>query len=77
MPRYCPCGKPLERKPKESQAAFEKRIFCDNEHRYIYFSPPRATKNFGMERGKPTDPHRVTSGLLRFLYGKPIPQKAK
>ena len=38
MPRYCPCGARLERKEYESQAAFEKRLYCNKQHRAKYYN---------------------------------------
>lgn len=77
MNRYCPCGLPLIQKPRESAAAFASRRYCNSEHRYRYFRPAPAAKNFGMERTKPEGRQRTGQGLLHYLYSRPMPQVAR
>jgi hypothetical protein len=72
MVRYCPCGLILVQKPSESAAAFASRAYCSAAHRYRYFRPAPASKNFGMERTKPEGRARTGEGLMRYLYGKPL-----
>jgi hypothetical protein len=72
MVRYCECGLPLVQKPRESATAFASRAYCPPEHRYRYFRPAPAAKNFGTERTKPEGRARTGEGLMRYLYGKPL-----
>jgi hypothetical protein len=72
MVRYCECGLPLIQKPRESATAFASRAYCSPEHRYRYFRPAPAAKNFGMERTKIEGRARTREGLMRYLYGKPL-----
>ena len=72
MPRYCPCGTRLERKEYESQAAFENRLYCNNQHRAKYHPRKPAEHNFGIQVRKDKTKPRVGPGMLHYLYGKPV-----
>ena len=76
MTRHCECGLPLVQKPRESATAFASRRYCNSAHRYRYFRPAPASKNFGMERTKPDGRQRTGQGLLHYLYSRPLPQVA-
>jgi hypothetical protein len=76
MVRHCECGLPLIQKPRESATAFASRAYCSPAHRYRYFRPAPAAKNFGMERTKPEGRSRTGGGLMRYLYGKPLHKEA-
>jgi hypothetical protein len=72
MPKYCPCGTPLERKKYESDAAFEARQHCNVKCRTKYYKPKPAERTFGIEVPKDKTQRRVGHGLLNYLYSRPV-----
>lgn len=70
--RLCPCGCRLERKPKESEAAFEKRQYCDGKCRAKYHKPAPPAKAFGVLVPQDKTKLRVGGGMLNYLYGRPV-----
>lgn len=72
MKRHCPCGTPLERKPKEPERAFLKRRHCDSKCRYKYHKPKPASQSFGIELRHDKTKGRVGPGMLNYLYGRPV-----
>lgn len=72
MTRYCPCGRPIERKPGESKAAAGKRKYCSPEHRYRYHKPAPPKKRFGIRVPEDKTKLRTGPGLLHYLYNRPV-----
>jgi hypothetical protein len=70
--RVCECGTRLERKKYESQAAYEKRLYCDFKCRTKYYKPKPAERGFGIEVPKNKCQRRVGTGMLRYFYSKPV-----
>ena len=68
--RYCPCGRPLVQKPKESNSAFEERLYCNPTHKGKYHKTVRGS-NFGLNGSKSKSPHKTGPGILGYLYGRP------
>lgn len=69
---YCPCGTKLERKKNESNAAFEKREYCNQKCRTRYYKPKPAERGFGVEVPKDKKKRRVGHGMLNYLYSRPV-----